>query len=41
MTPSLRAQYRAVNASQGPAAAAAVLAELSPLVFATADYLGE
>ncbi len=37
LTPVL--QYRSVNASQGPAAAAAVLAELAPLVFATADYL--
>ena len=33
------AQRRAVNATKGAAAAAAVVAELAPLVFATADYL--
>ena len=33
------AQRRAVNASQGAAAAAALMQELAPLVYATADYL--
>ena len=33
------AQRRAVNATQGPAAALSLVAELAPLVFATADYL--
>jgi len=32
-------QRRAVNASQGPEAALLLMRELSPLVFATADYL--